>query len=621
MKHKSLFIRGLLGIALVFVMVFAGCDNNTTTGGGGDPEKPDITELNAEITKAEAAKDGVVTATQASDVASGRKWVTAPVMENFEAAIERAKAARNAATQTEVNLAKIAISAATAAFQEVIGIGTKTSGFTQQELAALINEANTAKTGVRVSADGADVPSSEFWVTQSVMTALTNAISSAQSAQAANLDNAYTALNTALIAFYAAKKPGNPPRKITINGLNYPNGTGIQLGVFPTAQINTTQQPDISGGGTIQNNTVTITLYTSNNALWSGNGSYYVGFMVNTEDSEMFISKSQVTFSDAAPNQTLAFTAFKPYVFRYTLGEFAEEMEITIPPEGITLDEWINQVSQGYIISWADALESGFAPMIYKDEACTQPFSGTDTLTATTPIYSKAPINSGSRPSEDDSDERSQIGTITGTITLTDVPNPAPQVRIQVEGGDYDGWWYGDSRLTISGSGTVSNISWSIPIYGDDGFSASEGRFILWVGNNNGFRVNIPTTPQINSANESGISLGTVSIRSITLSGTINVTCNGQPVPYVRIGAIDSSDWSWNYLGSTDLRSPSANAAWSITVAAITSDNIIFNLKGYPNSQMNWKDLLFDEQLETPVVSVSGANVSNINLNAGDITP
>jgi hypothetical protein len=388
MKRKSLFILGIFSIALVFA--FTACGNDITND---DPATLNLTALNTVIAEAELAKEGVRISYTGADVPVGMKWVTDPVMQNFVAAIERAKAARNAATQTEVDLAKIGLSAAIDAFNAAKQDGSKNKDFTQTELTVLINEANTAKTGVKVSVDGKDVGSQEYWVPQSIMTELDNAISAANSASAGNLDNAFNSLVTALTAFRENKKLGFQPRTITINGLDVPDGTTINLGLFETDQINVNGRPEIGGNQTtptIQNKTVTVTLYnTSNGTLWTGSGSYYVGFQINTNpSSRIYISRLKVSFSDTNASQTISFISFKPYVFKYTLGEFLDMlgMSANFPSSDITLDALYQQLMK---MNYDDAYkQAGYTTSpLFKDENLIVAFNGSDRVNANTPIY------------------------------------------------------------------------------------------------------------------------------------------------------------------------------------------------------------------------------------------
>jgi len=212
-------------------------------------------------------------------------------------------------------------------------------------------------------------------------------------------------------------------------------------------------------------------------------------------------------------------------------------------------------------------------------------------------------------------ENRKQIGEISGTITLTDVPSPAPRVQISVHNYfDNNHWWKSSSEFINLSSDNSANLTWSIPVYEDDGFSPSNGNFTLYVyptdkDNNNYFFVDIPITPYINSANTNWINLGTVNINSITLSGTINFTHNGQPVQDTYISA-----WTTDkqLIGLTLLDSLTANALWSMMVSVINSD-VIFFVFGIGND--GW--FFYKDNLSP--VSIYGQDISGIAINVGDI--
>jgi len=105
------------------------------------------------------------------------------------------------------------------------------------------------------------------------------------------------------------------------------------------------------------------------------------------------------------------------------------------------------------------------------------------------------------------------------------------------------------------------------------------------------------------------------SIGEITLSGTLNVTYDGQVVPRVEI-SVSSEDGYSNDL-RTQLTSPDVNASWSITLPAFDSPTpISFNIIGYSANG----DTLFDETYQpNPQVYASNQNISNISLNLGNI--
>jgi len=287
----------------------------------------------------------------------------------------------------------------------------------------------------------------------------------------------------------------------------------------------------------------------------------------------------------------------------------AEKMGIIIPTVGITLDELCQSKMD---MTYTQIIEVAYMPTLYKDETLKKKFRGNDILYANTPIFSKFKLKG---------DSNLQIGQISGTITLTDVPTPAPRVYIDVKDIDDDGngWWIrGGSQWFDNGtqinlsSGNYTNISWSIPIYENDHFSPSNGNFTLYVRNdkdiNNSFSVDVPFTPYIDNANADGINLGTVSIKSITLSGMINITHNGHPVKYVNIWARNING---ELIGLAFLDEPTPTMSWSMTVQAIT--DVFFDVDGCGNDE--W---YFSKENITPI-NVNNQDKSGIALNVGDM--
>jgi len=97
---------------------------------------------------------------------------------------------------------------------------------------------------------------------------------------------------------------------------------------------------------------------------------------------------------------------------------------------------------------------------------------------------------------------------------------------------------------------------------------------------------------------------------AITLSGTVNLTNNGQPAEWVHILAKTADDKVIGMSGPLDL--PADNAPWSMTIPVIDAD-LTFWVFGVGNDE--W---LLDRVSILPV-SVHSQDKSGIDLNAGDI--
>jgi len=165
------------------------------------------------------------------------------------------------------------------------------------------------------------------------------------------------------------------------------------------------------------------------------------------------------------------------------------------------------------------------------------------------------------------------IDNISGKITLTDITNltntvgSAPVVRLYCRNNS---GLLGSTYLTFSGSDTQT-IKWSIPIYEDNSIPCT-GNFFMDINPKDDYRsrftISIPSTKNIDSTNKSNIDLGTVSLKTLTLKGTI--TYKEQSVSYCRIIASTSDFTSGGYI---ELNSPTVGASWQIIIPASTSSS------------------------------------------------
>ena len=110
---------------------------------------------------------------------------------------------------------------------------------------------------------------------------------------------------------------------------------------------------------------------------------------------------------------------------------------------------------------------------------------------------------------------------------------------------------------------------------------------------------------------QSGIDLGTVNFSTVTLSGTINVTCGGDPVSEVSIAMVRYGE----EIRSISLYSPGAAASWSITVPSFTTPaDITFRVRGY-----SFGTSIFTKYIENLASNVTDQNITGIAINLGDI--
>ena len=486
-------------------------------------------------------------------------------------------------------------------------------------LTSTINEAKSERSDTLTSEiDGDDVPVEAYWVTGSQMISFDEAIASAEAVLKSaksqkNVDNAKKALESAIAQFKDQKKPGKMSlanKSITVTGLQEYINSEISVGLFASADnISIDKTPEINGFGIIENETITIQLVTSaSETPWTGIGSWYAFIAIQSEESygKFFISKNAINFT-TNPEPIVPFSEFRKFAFQSTWGDFVESMGFEFPDQSTTLDNLFQLIAFGFSY---DQVITVLGVTIYKDQAMTQMFSGTDTVNADTVFYSEFPFWYNFRGEK--------IGEITGTITLTDITNPPQRVSIYARDNNYN-WNLSESRISLSDvTGSTATVSWSIPIYEDDDFiPGSRAYFGLSVtpqGFQNSIDISIPGNKLISGFNTNVGSLGSVSIKHITISGTINVTLDGNPVPYVMITANSESGDIYSY---TDLSYPGANAQWSIATRPLSSPaKLYFIVNGFDS-----ENILFSREYEpNPDVFVHNTSVSGINIDLGNIT-
>jgi hypothetical protein len=672
--------------------------------------------LNAKITEAENARDGVVQVESEdpdlSNIAAGAAWATPSQIADLNDAIAAVKDIRdNATTQDEVNAAVTDLNTELSTFNTAVAsnpVGTKSEGFTQSDLDALIARANDAKEGVVEADNGDDVPPTGTWVPVDVLTALENAIAAAE-ANPPNIDTAYLALSTALTAFYTEKNPGTTPDKsslfnaietaneekagvviaegeedvasglewvtqsqwdifkavydtsvatannqnatkiavdqaagnltaaitvfiqeitgngpgtntgksLTINGLSalYDDGTTVRVGLYGSKGATQFTGYVTSAEAEVANDSVTLTF--SSGAL---TGPYYVGF--TAERIFIFASKQTISFSGSSATLSYASTGgdfgLLHHEFRLgdeggtsgTLDQFFESVEFDsyeafIEDEG----EWMREEINSKLYSLIDV-------RLYHDAALTRPWSGSEQVDANTVVYSKVPLGSGY--------SGAQIGAISGTVTLTDIPASKPWVGIRASGNN----WGSDRRpwLDLSSAGTSGTFPWTIPLYEYDVYEGSwediTGIQPVY------FRLSIRTTisddsvhisfddkslDMTNKGNIQAGNVGTASLAMVTLSGTVNIMHNGQRPHYVEIVA-DTQQQGW--IGSMTIASPGANAEWSFDVPVFASPTTVsFRVVVLDEN----RDRLFEE--DTGVTRlVSSTDIPGIVLSMGDVS-
>ncbi len=574
--------------------------------------------LDALITAANQAKIGVEVSTNGDDVSPAKSWVSQAAQDTLNAAIAEAANADDSARDALY----IALNTALNNFNQ-----EKTSGTPPNKAAlfAAIIAADQAKAGVQTATSAAQAAFGSKWASTAQWTpfntAFTAAIAAANDSNTTKngIDNALSALIAATGDFesaVSANGPGTLHNSIRITGLAAYNGKHINGGVIknlddliPGKSTSPEELPNIGGDGEITNGEATILLY-QDNSPWAGGGQLYAGFTIESVPN-IFVSTAKIDFS-ATPNPVKDFTGFRKMTFSYTLGDIVPNLANM----NVTLDQ-LFQTMTGKTYAQFTA-ESGIT--LYKDEALTRPFTGTDTVTNATIFYTEFPFDIESL----EPDPHRKTGEISGKITLTDIPSPAPQVFISTYGYVNNGKYFesGDSEIRLSEvTGSSATLNWTIPLYAGDGFIEGKRCIVNFrlsvtsqsLNGDSSFVIDIPVEKIIYSGYADAGNIGLVSIKSVTLSGNLTVTYGGKPVPNVLIKARKAGEYV--YCSTRTLSSPAAGAAWSLTIpTSNTASNVSLTISGYSANSINLFEEVYDER-----ISVSDQNVSEITINLGDI--
>ncbi|RDB60905.1 hypothetical protein C1878_12730 [Gordonibacter sp. 28C] len=167
----------------------------------------DVSDLAASAAAAKAAREGVASSADGTNVESTKTWVSANVAQTLDdaVAVAEALAKQENPDQVEVDAAAKALADAMAAFKPAAG--TMAASASVAALGSAVASAAEAADGVVVSADGSDVTSDKTWVTESAKDALEKALADAKvlaeqdKPSQADVDAAAKALADAKAAF------------------------------------------------------------------------------------------------------------------------------------------------------------------------------------------------------------------------------------------------------------------------------------------------------------------------------------------------------------------------------------------------------------------------------------
>jgi len=202
---------------------------------------------------------------------------------------------------------------------------------------------------------------------------------------------------------------------------------------------------------------------------------------------------------------------------------------------------------------------------------------------------------------------------ISGTITITDIPTPQPDVYIFVF--SYSHYWGERVKINMNNvNGSNATLSWSIPV--DDDFIPNQdyGIGIQWypIGNNEVFSKTLLNPIKIGKDKKLG-NIGTISIKTITISGTINVTLNEETIPKIELIATEPYNYT---MFKIVFYNPAPNTEWSVTLLAFDPPKEVSTYKIF--AMDDGGKFLFEKDLSI-IHYYYNVDISNIDLYFGNI--
>jgi len=259
----------------------------------------------------------------------------------------------------------------------------------------------------------------------------------------------------------------------------------------------------------------------------------------------------------------------------------------------------------------------------------------TSTLRAAINVFTSEHRKPGTKP--DDPNENTK--NIRGTITLTNIPatnRPKVSIQANLDGAgrslsfdfeSYDSGSYNSemSEISLSGvTGPEAELNWSIPV-SENEYVPEYVFFSLYItpaGTTSSLRIDLENNSSygvIDIPEDRDVGdLGTYSIGTVVLSGTINVNVGGDLVPRVQIRAYSYTEDLYSSIGYVELTSPAADAPWTMVIPSYPDQHSLYFTIMCLRS--NWAELFQDVYVPNPPILAQNSNIPGINIDLGPIS-
>jgi hypothetical protein len=621
MKKSKLFLTGILGVLLVFGLILTGCNNLldtsavstiTVSPGTAIVAAGGAQQFNAVVGGVNNPAQTVTWSVERGGAGTGitnAGLLTVAAGETAQTLIVKATSTVDASKSGTAAVTVYAIPGTVLAVTVSPATPGVVKGGTQQFSFAVTGPNNPAQTvtwSVEGGGEGTGITDAGLLTVAAGETAQTLTVKAAYTADT-------TAFGTATVTVYASQTDIPTVSSVSVSpaAASVAKGTALRF----SAEVSGSNDPAQTVTWSVEGG-VTGTGITGGGIL-----------LVAAGETAATLTVKAISTVDTAKSGTAAVTIIGEGLEVMFNGKASDVYTITgeITIDGAFAEYRKNNGDDGGPSTFAEFLAAGGELYINGEKVV----SSAHTIKPDDILLALFPKRSGDGNGNGNEDWGTQIGKISGFITLTDIPSPVPTVSLSARSGDWS-WSSRSSRISLSGvSGSAANnIAWTLPLYENDSYGTLQGKtgtetiyFRLYA--DDGFRVELGSR-DLNLGDKSDIqagNLGAASLASITLSGTININDGGRPVRSVSIGTrqrVGENEFS-EYGYGIDLESPAVGGApWLIRLPPQDAGTeITFSLQVFAaDGSFFYKELSLSP---AATKSVSNQPVSGILLDIGDI--
>jgi len=197
--------------------------------------------------------------------------------------------------------------------------------------------------------------------------------------------------------------------------------------------------------------------------------------------------------------------------------------------------------------------------------------------------------------------------TISGTVNIQTNGATLQNAYVQVfDDASYNNY-LGDADVNLT------NGNWSFATQPFNSNTTLYFRVVAWIGND-WYSKETTATVTVKGQSISGVNLGTVTFSVLTISGTVNVTVNGEVPQEAYIQVFNDASYSyWNQIGNANVNLIDGTWSWTIREPFDDYTTLYFRVRAYTESGYFYKDL--DKTVTVKDQGESGVNLGSVTFN------